>query len=162
MLHSIYNKTNRGVYTDITIKFISVLLEMLLVSIVIWTVFWDKNKDLIHAILGIICVCIGIATFLIIWNKRGDENNVNDILGFGFLVVSIFDFMHIYYYNGLIINDIFKSELSIGCALTARLIEVAILMAFSFAPYIKNINRNMMMIGTIVITSSFFYILYYS
>lgn len=160
MLHSIYNKTNGGIYTDITIKFIAVLLETLLVSILIWTVLWDKNKDLIHAILGITCVCIGIATFLIIWNKREDENNVNDILGFGFLVVSIFDFMHTYYYEGLIVNDISQSELSIGFSLLARLIEVAILMIFSFSPYIKNINRNIMMVGTIIITSSFFYIFY--
>lgn len=160
MLHSIYNKTNRGIYKDITIKFISTLVKMILVSILIWTLLWDKNKDLIHSILGITSVCIGIATFLIIWNKQGDENNVNDILGFGFLVVSIFDFMHTYYYKGLIVNDIFKSELSIGFSLLARLIEITILMIFSFAPYIKNINRNIMMIGTIIITSSFFYILY--
>ena len=160
MLHSIYNKANLGIYKDITIKFISTLVETLLVSILIWTVLWDKNKDLVHAILGTICVCIGIATFLIIWNKRGDENHVNDILGFGFLVVSIFDFMHTYYYNGLIVNDIFKSQLSIGFSLLARLIEVVILMDFSFAPYIKNINRSIMIIGTIIITSSFFYILY--
>jgi len=105
-------------------------------------------------------VCIGIAKFLIVWNKRGDENNVNDILGFGFLVVSIFDFMHTYYYEGLIVNDILKSQLSIGFSLLARLIEVVILMVFSFSPYIKNINRNIMMIGTIIITSSFFCILY--
>ena len=160
MLHSKYSKTNRGVYKEITIKFISVLLEMLLLSILIWTMLWDKNKYLIHTILGITSVCIGIATFLIIWNKRGNENNVNDILGFGFLVVSIFDFMHTYYYEGLIVNDIFKSQLSIWFSLLARLIEVIILMVFSFIPYIKNINRNIMMIGTIIITSSFFYISY--
>ena len=160
MLYSKYIETNRWGYKDITIKFISVLLEALLVSILIWTVLWDKNKDLIHAIFGITSVCIGIATFLIVWNKRGDENNVNDILGFGFLVVSIFDFMHTYYYKGLVVNDILKSQLSIGFSLLARLIEVAILMVFSFAPYIKNINRNIMMIGTIIITSSFFCILY--
>lgn len=160
MLHWKYNKTNRGIYKDITIKFISILLEALLVSILIWTVLWDKNKDLIHAIFGITSVCTGIATFLIVWNKRGDENNVNDILGFGFLVVSIFDFMHTYYYTGIVVNDLFKSQFSIGFALLARVIEVAILMIFSLAPYIKNINRNIMMIGTIIITSSFFCILY--
>jgi len=160
MLYSKYIETNRWGYKDITIKFISLLLEALLVSILIWTVLWDKNKDLIHAIFGITSVCIGIATFLIVWNKRGDENNVNDILGFGFLVVSIFDFMHTYYYEGLIVNDILKSQLSIGFSLLARLIEVVILMVFSFSPYIKNINRNIMMIGTIIITSSFFCILY--
>jgi PAS domain S-box-containing protein len=160
MLHSKYNKTDQWGYKDITIKFISVLLEMLLVSIFIWTVLWNKDIDLIHAILENTGVCIGIAIFLIIWNKRGDENNVNDILGFGFLVVSIFDFMHTYYYKGLIINDVFKSELSMGFSLLARLIEVTILMIFSFAPYIKNINRNIMIIGTSIITSSFFYMLY--
>lgn len=160
MLHLKYNKTNLGGYKDITIKFISVLLGALLVSILIWIVLWDKNKDLIHSIFGITSVCIGVATFLIIWNKRGDENNVNHILGLGFLVVSIFDFMHTYYYNGLIVNDILKSQLSIGFSLLARLIEVTILMIFSIAPYIKNINRNIMIIGTIIITSSFFCIIY--
>ncbi len=160
MLYSKYIETNQWGYKEITIKFISVLLKTLFVSILIWNVLWDRNKNLVHSIFGIISVCIGIATFLIIWNKREEDNNINDILGVGFFIVSIFDFMHTYYYEGLIVNDILKSQLSIQFSLLARLVEVVVLMLFSFAPYIKNINRNIMMSGIIIITSSFLYILY--
>ena len=111
MLYSKYIETNQWGYKDITIKFVSVLLETLFASILIWNVLWEKNKDLVHTIFGMTSVCIGIATFLIIWNKRGEENNINDVLGFGFFIVSIFDFMHAYYYEGLIVNDILKSQL---------------------------------------------------
>lgn len=160
MLYSNYIETNQGIYKDITIKFMSVLLKTLFISILIWRGLWDRNKDLVHSILGMTCVCIGIATFLIIWNKHGEEDNINDILGVGFFIVSIFDFMHIYYYDGLIVNDILKSQLSIQFSLLARLMEVVVLMFFSLAPYIKNINRNIAMSGVIIITSSFFYIIY--
>lgn len=160
MLYSNYIETNQWVYKEITIKFIIVLLKTLFISILIWRVLWDGNKDLVHSILGMTCVCIGIATFLIIWNKHKEENNINDLLGFGFLIVSIFDFMHTYYYNGLIVNDILKSQLSIQFSLLARVTEVVVLIFFSLAPYIKNINRNIVMSGIIIIISSFLYIIY--
>jgi len=160
MLYSKYIETNQWGYKEITIKFMSVLLESLFASILIWNALWDRNKDLVHTIFGMTSVCIGIATFLIIWNKRGEENNINDVLGFGFFIVSIFDFMHTYYYEGLIVNDILKSQLSLQFSLLARLVEVVVLMLFSFAPYIKNINKNIMMSGIIIITSSFLCILY--
>lgn len=160
MLYSKYIETNQWGYKDITIKFMSVLLESLFVSIVIWNVLWDRNKEFTHTIFGITCVCIGIATFLIIWNKRGEEDNINNVLGFGFLIVSIFDFMHLYYYEGLVENNILESQLSLQFSLLARLIEVVVLMIFSLAPYIRNVNRNIMMSGIIIITSIFLYILY--
>lgn len=148
-------------YRETTIKFMSTLLAAMFASIVIWSLLWDKNKGLIHSVFGIICVCIGIATFLIIWNKR-EENDINDILGIGFFIVSVFDFMHINYYEGLIANDILKSQLSLQFSLLARLIEVVVLMIFSFEPYMKNrtINKNIIMSGIIIITSSSLYMLY--
>lgn len=160
ILYSKYGKTYKDIYKDIAIKFISILIKAVLISIFIWCTVWSKNRDLIHSALEISSVCIGIATFLIIWNKRESEKNINDIVGFGFLMVAIFDFMHSYYYNGLIVDDIFKTELSIRFWLIARLIEVTILMVFSFAPYLKNISRNITIIGTIIITSGLFYVLY--
>lgn len=160
MLYSKCIGTNQWEYKDIIIKFMVVLSVPLFISILIWNVLWDRNKDLVHSIFGITSVCIGIATFLIVWNKRGEENNINDILGVGFFIVSIFDFMHTYYYEGLIVNDVLKSQLSLQFALLARLVEVVVLMLFSFAPYIKNINRNIMMSGMIIIVSSFLGILY--
>lgn len=160
ILYSKYGKTYKDIYRDIAIKFISTLVKALLISIFIWDTLWDKNRDFIHSALEISSVCIGIATFLIIWNKRESENNINDIVGFGFLMVSIFDFMHSYYYNGFIVNDISKTEISLRFWIVARLIEVTILMVFSFAPYLKNISRNITIIGTIIITSGLFYVLY--
>lgn len=160
MLYSIYNKINLGVHKGIVIKFASLLVGILLVSIFLWSLLWNENKDLIHAILETASVCIGIAIFFIIWSKRESDNNINNILGFGFLIVSIFDFMHTYYYKDFIVQNTFKGELSIRFWILARIIEVAALLIFSLFPYIKNINRNFMMLGTVIITSSFFYILY--
>lgn len=160
VLNSIYNKNNLGIYKDITIKFMQALIEAILISIVLWAILWYKNKDLIHEILEVASVCIGIATFLIILNKREDENNINDILGFGFLVVSIFDLMHTYYYKYLTGNDIFNGELSVRFWILARLVEVIILLIFSLFPYIKNINRNLMIISTTTLTGLILHVLY--
>jgi PAS domain S-box-containing protein len=148
------------IYRNIFINFVSILIKSLIISMFIWTMLWEQNKDLIHSLLEISSICIGVATFLIIWNKREDENNINDILGYGFFMVSIFDFIHTYYYKDFILNNIFKNELTIRFWLLARLTEVIILMIFSFVPYTKNLKRNIMMVGTFIVTGGLILILY--
>ncbi|MDR3598334.1 MASE3 domain-containing protein [Clostridium sp.] len=154
------NKNYKEVYMNITIKFIYTLVKALLVSIFIWILLWNNDRELIHSILNSGSMCIGIAIFLIIWNKREDANNFNHILGYGFLMVSIFDFMHTFYYKYFIAEYMLKGELAVRFWILARLIEVSILMIFSLAPYAKNPKRSIMMIGAIVVTCGLIFIVY--
>jgi PAS domain S-box-containing protein len=160
MVHLEHNKADHISYKNITIKFVFILLISLFFSILIWVTLWNQSRDLIHMVLELASICIGAAIFLIIWSKREYERSINDILGFGFLIVSIFDFMHTYYYHNFAHNEINKGELSIKFWLLARLIEVVVLLLFSYSPYVKSTNKNLKVIKTIVITSCIFYIVY--
>lgn len=155
-----YKNINLAVSKDIAVRFVLALLVSLSVSMIIVTTLWNQNRDLVHSILELTSVCIGITTFLIIWSKREHESSINDILGFGFLIVSILDFIHTYYYDSFIKNDVFKGELSVTFWLLARLTEVIILLIFSYYPYVENANKHLSIIKTIISTGVFFYVFY--
>jgi PAS domain S-box-containing protein len=155
-----HNNTNQVVYKSITSKFMFSLIASFSISILTWITLWGRDRNLVHTILGLASVCIGIAIFLIIWGKSENESSINDVLGSGFLMVSIFDFMHTYYYDNLITNDVFKGKFSARFWLLARLSEVVVLLIFSYSPYVKNINKHLNILKTIIITGCFFYIVY--
>lgn len=151
---------NQGIYKDISIKTIFTLVMALFISILVWFALWHKNRDFIHIILGLISICMGFTTFLIIWNKGEYEECINNILGFGFLAVAILNLMHTYYYKFFLGNDLIKGEFSIRFDLLSRLVEIIVLLVFSFMPYKKNINKNIMLIYIGIGTSCLFYVLY--
>jgi PAS domain S-box-containing protein len=155
-----YNDLNQVNYKNIAVKFVLALFVALFFSILIWIIFWDQNRDFVHAILELASACIGVATFLIIWSKRDNESNINDILGFGYLMVSIFDFIHTYYYENFIQNDALRGELSIKFWVIARLTEVVVLLIFSYSPYVKQANKHLKIISTFIITGLIIYLSY--
>lgn len=155
-----YNNSNQVNYKNIAVKFVFTLLVALFFSILIWIIFWDQNRDFVHAILELASACIGVATFLIIWSKRNKESSINDILGFGYLMVSIFDFIHTYYYKNFIQNDVLKGELSIKFWVLARLTEVVVLLIFSYSPYVKKTNKHLKIIITFIVMGLLIYLVY--
>lgn len=159
MSHTKYIKTTQSVYKNIVIKFICILAMALVVSILVLDVLWGRNKEVVHNILELLSIFIGCATFLIIWNKQDDENSINNILGLGFLSVSLLDIMHTYYYKYFLVNDVIKGDSSLNYWLAGRIIQVVTLLVFSYAPYVRSGNKYIMMIKTIIITSCLFYVL---
>lgn len=139
-------------------KIISAIIISLFSSELLRNMLWLSNKDFAHTVLELTSVCIGVATFMVIWSKQEKGTGINDILGFGFLVVSIFDFMHTYYYKGLITTGGLSGEISIRFWLLARFTEVAILTIFSFFPYFKSYNKYMVFVIALLVSSIGYYI----
>jgi hypothetical protein len=113
---------------------------------------------MVHKILESLSIFLGIAIFLIIWNKQDDENNINNIIGFGFLMFSLLDIMHAYYYKDLLMNNIVKGDSSIKYWVVARLIQVMCLLIFAYKPYLKNTSKYIMLLKTLIITSCIVYV----
>ncbi|MHC1685926.1 MAG: MASE3 domain-containing protein [Clostridiaceae bacterium] len=155
-----HNVKNQMLSRYVISRVVSVLLVSTFISFFIWLTIWNDNRDLTHTILELTSICIGVATFSVILNIKKAENSINNVLGFGFLIVSIFDFMHTYYYKFVILNSITKGELSIRYWMLARIIEGLILVIFSYKTYSVKINKYITLTGTILITSFLLYILH--
>lgn len=155
-----HNANDQMLSRYVSSRVVSVLLVSTFISFFIWITIWNDNIDLTHTILELTSICIGVATFSVIWNIKKAENSINNVLGFGFLIVSVFDLMHTYYYKFVIMNSITKGELSIRYWILARIIEGLILVIFSYKTYSVKINKYAVLTGTILITSFLLYILH--
>lgn len=83
----------------ILIKLIAVVIVSMLTSYLLAPI-WGKSVNLIHTALESICYIIAFTSFLIIWHVNR-INRTSLLLGFGFLVIAIFDFLHTYFWQGL-------------------------------------------------------------
>ncbi|WP_160677560.1 MASE3 domain-containing protein [Clostridium sp. C8-1-8] len=140
---------NYTIYKTIFTYIIYSILISLILAFIIWKGYWVKDKEIIHSILEIITAVVGVAIFLIVWYQIEMDNEVNIILGFGFLIVAILDLIHAHYYKYLILNDIINSNLTIRYWILARLIQMMTLLVFSYKPFTKNNNRYVGLIITI-------------
>lgn len=153
------NEASLAIYKDIISKVILSLLMGFVVSFFIWNSVWNENREFVHTILETISICIGFSIFLILWNRREFQDNINPTLGFGFFIVSIFDFIHMYNYG--------EFTLYMGIAggypgvywLLARIIQAITLLIFSFYPYYKGFSKYFNIFLSITISSIFFYVI---
>ncbi|GFZ29487.1 hypothetical protein CSC2_00130 [Clostridium zeae] len=150
---------NRQISINIIITFIIVLFISLMISIGVFYEFWFWYKELTHKTLELLSVFMGASTFLIIWNKHSTEESINYILGFGYLIVSVMDVIHTYFYKYMVINDIARSDTSLKYWMIARIIEVISLLMFSYAPYRKNGNKYIAMFKTVLFIAFLSYVL---
>jgi PAS domain S-box-containing protein len=157
MLDIKHKKIDKGTYSHIIITFLFLLIITLAISQLVLNGLWRSNREIVHTVLELLSVFIGVATFLIVWNKEDDDNSINNILGFGFLIVSLLDIMHTYYYKDFLLNNIIEGEASLRYWLAARLVQVITLFVFAYAPYVKNGSKYIKTIKTIIITGCLFY-----
>ncbi|MBK1810416.1 PAS domain S-box protein [Clostridium sp. YIM B02505] len=151
-MSKLYVTKNHLPYKKIFFTCIYSILAALIVSFIICRWYWDTYEESIHAVLELVSIIIGVATFLIVWYQSEVDNEVNKILGFGFLTVSILDLLHVHYYKYIVLNDITNGQLPILFWILARLIQVITLMIFSVKPFSsKNSKYKMLSLTAIVI-----------
>jgi len=102
---------------------------------------WAKNTYIYHTILELGCLFIAVSTFFVVWNTYQRSSQVNLMLGFGFLMVAVFDLFHIYYFPGLSLYPPGFYDLSTWYWLVGRLTEsIVILITTRRIPRMK-LNR---------------------
>ncbi len=91
--------------------------------------YWKNYTIFCHTAIELICIFISFATFLLVWYTYERSPKVNHLIGFGFLMVGIFDLLHVLFFPGVSIY--YQRDLSSWYWLMGRLIEAIILIVIS-------------------------------
>lgn len=109
----------------IIIRLISVLILSVLTAFLIAPA-WESSYAVIHTVLEIFCISIAISSFLVVWFVSKIQN-INLILGFGFLGVGILDAFHTFFWQGLGLYPLGYYDLSARYWLAGRFFEALFL-----------------------------------
>lgn len=111
-----------------------ILITMLaaMLSLIIWSTVWRENEQAIHSTLEIVCVFVGISTFLLSWNTYHHDNWINRMIGFGFLITSCFDLIHIYYYQSMYRYRELPIDLPLKFWMTSKLTLVLVIFMLGY------------------------------
>lgn len=109
----------------------TIFMLVILGSIIIINPFWISYNRFLHTAMELVCVFISLATFLLVWYTFEKNDQVNHLIGFGFLAVAIFDIQHSFFF--LRANQDF--ELSIWYWLFGRFFECLILILITKENY---------------------------
>jgi PAS domain S-box-containing protein len=89
---------------------------------------WGNNINLYHTFLETACIFIALSIFTSIWYTYGKGDDINHTLGFGYLIVAIFDALHAYYHLKLDLTAISYFDLSTRFWILGRLAEAVTLL----------------------------------
>lgn len=134
--------------------YISVIMLCILSSIIFYSL-WAVNFICMHTILETICIFIGLSIFLISWQMLDKSSEVSRIIGFGFLVVSIFGIFHTFYFQINFLDYFYCRELTCKFWILSRFALAFILLSVSLkAPLITTNNKYKLLFIAILISAA--------
>ncbi len=91
--------------------------------------YWNKRYYIvIHTVLEMFCILIAFTIFITCWQTYNRGNNISRNIGFGFLIVSIFDMLHTYFFQNPIFDYYYCREITLKFWLLGRITEAVILL----------------------------------
>lgn len=121
---------------------------------------WQHDPIFLHSALEGACISVAVFTFLTMWQNYERSSNINRIVGFGFLLVGIFDFLHTYYYPSLNHHPLGYNDISSRYWVLGRLTEAVILLLGTLNIFGGPKKRSVGLIITIVIGLTVSYVIY--
>ena len=125
----------------------SILLHYLLVLLACWAIavtfspLWSAKTVLAHTVVELVCIFIALAAFFIVWHTYDRTTPVNHLVGFGFLMVAVFDICHVYFYPALNLYPPDCYDLSIRYWILGRMTEALVLLLTAFKIFQISINK---------------------
>jgi len=126
----------------------NIILHYLLVLIACWAIagmfypLWPEKTGLTHTILELLCIFIALAAFFVVWHTYDRTSPVNHLVGFGFLMVAVFDLCHVYFFpTTLNLSPPFSYDLHTRYWILGRLAEALVLLLTAFKLFQININK---------------------
>lgn len=113
---------------------------------------WVKSLNVYHTILELICVFIALAIFSAVWFTYNRNSSGNQLLGFGYLAIAIFDSLHTFYHLKLSLSGPEYFDLSSRYWMIGRLTEAIIILLYVSSVKIK-LNKWILLIFTIMLAN---------
>lgn len=156
----VMNKSNRekAPITLLSIALISVLLSCLISNFL--QEIWRNDPIFLHSALEGACISVAVFTFLTMWQNYERSSNINRIVGFGFLLVGFFDFLHTYYYPPLNHHPLGFNDISSHYWVLGRITEGVILILGTLNIFGGPKKRSVGLIITMVIGLTVSYVIY--
>lgn len=88
---------------------------------------WVRHLNIYHTILEFTCVFIALSIFFSMWYTYKRNNITNCMLGFGYLMVAVFDSLHSLYFFGLELTADAYFDMSTRYWMMGRLTEAVVL-----------------------------------
>lgn len=107
---------------------------------------WSAQTVLLHTLLELVCIFIAIMAFITLWNSKSEIEEGVVVIGFGFLVVAIFDAWHTLYHPSLGTYPAGFFDLGTWYWMLGRATEALTLFIVSFAVVrIKRTRTNLLL-----------------
>lgn len=91
------------------------------------TTLWYANISLTHIIIEGSCIFIALLAFLVMWTTHSMCSTPMHVVGFGFLMVAIFDLLHTYFYPPLGLYPVGYFDLTIRFWILGRFTQAVVL-----------------------------------
>jgi PAS domain S-box-containing protein len=129
--------------------FLEAMFVGIIAALIIEKFFWWKYTGVTHSILELVCIVSNMSLFFIVWSKYKDSPTSSRIIAFGLLATSIFDVIHIFYFEPLALVAGGAVDLAPRFWILGRLTEVIVIFTASlnFNPRSAKLNR---MLGALV------------
>jgi len=143
------NIKSRFPITVLIIEYILILFFCFMLADILEDHLWKKNLILLHTSFELICVFTAMVIFVIVWYVYNSTSCRNQIIGFGFLVVAIFDTLHTLYFVPLNYAPQTYFDLSARYWMLGRFAE-AIALLYSLAIKFKGgLNKYIVLLFTL-------------
>lgn len=134
--------------------YISIIFLCILSSNIFYTP-WAANYKMVHTILEIICIFVGFSIFLISWQMLDKSSEISRIIGFGFLIITIFGIFHTTYFQINIFDYFYCREITCKFWIISRFALAFVLLGVSLkSPMTAITNKYKLLLISIFISAA--------
>lgn len=116
---------------------------------------WTQNLLFYHTFAELVCIFTSLVIFMTIWYTYEINDQLNHLIGFGFLAVAIFDAIHAIYYAEYVAG---QNQLSLWYWLFGRIIEGIVLNLMVWEKY--NLSKKSAFLVTVLVSSFCSWLIY--
>lgn len=142
-------------------EFIIILIATVFLSFIFLISLWGRYPILYHTVFELISIFIAFSIFLLIWHSFENNYILNKIIGFGFLMVAIFDVAHTYHFQGLRFYPNGYTDLSTRYWIIGRFFEAIVFYVITLRPQNIKISKWVLFLCTTIFAISFAYFVFF-
>ncbi len=139
--HSLTIQNSEKPLKNIFAHWTLILLAAFMLAAITSPGLWSEYTGFYHTALELGCVFIALSSFLTVWHNYHRNPPINHLIGFGFLMVAVFDAFHTFYFPGLKFYPPGYLDLAARLWVLGRFTEAGVLLICSMNLFRPRINK---------------------